>query len=525
MVTALEAEGTAMRLTRRRFIGMSSGLAVAAALPGCGLTKEYQTGSELRSAAKLPEPFSVPLPIPRVADHEDRNGTDSYAITQRNAEVEILPGKKTPILGYDGEFPGPTIVSRTGRPTSVRHTNELDIPVVVHLHGGHTPPASDGFPTDLVMPKGSHAMPHGHAASGNIKHGHFTYEYPMRQRASTLWYHDHRMDFTGPTVYHGLAGFHLVHDDEEDDLPLPKGERDIPLMITDRAFDADGAFIYPALDPTMTGEPGVEEAYMAGVLGDVVLVNGAPWPELEVDAARYRFRVLNASNARRYRLRLDPGPSEGDPFTQVGSDGGLLAEPHGLGDIQIAAAERFDVVIDFSKYAVGDTITMRNELGAGSTENVMRFRVVRKASDDSNVPDKLSEIEELDTDAATVTREFEFSLGSVTSDHDGMWLINGKPYDPERVDAKPRLGDVEVWRFVTDVHHPVHVHLDPFQVTRRGGAGPGTYDRGWKDTVDVRPGEVVEVAIRFADYTGMYVMHCHNLEHEDMMMMSNFETR
>ena len=514
-----------MRLTRRHFVGLSSGLVVAAALPGCALTREQQTGTTLSSTADLPKPFSVPLPIPSVAEPDERNGVDVYQITQRKAEVEILPGKKTPILGYDGQFPGPTVESRSGRPTIVKHTNELDIPVVVHLHGGHTPPESDGFPTDLVMPNGAHDMAHGHAQSGNIKQGHFAYEYPMQQRAATLWYHDHRMDFTGPTVYRGLAGFHLVHDDEEESLPLPSAERDIPLMITDRSFDGDGAFIYPALDPTMMEEPGVEDAYMEGVLGDVVLVNGAPWPELEVDAARYRFRILNASNARRYRLQLDPGPSSGDAFTQVGSDGGLLAEPHGLGDITVAPAERFDVVIDFGEYNVGDTITMRNVLGDGPTKDVMRFRVVRKASDDSSVPDKLSEIEELDTDAATVTREFEFTLGGPTSDHDGMWLINGKPYDPERVDAKPRLGEIELWRFITDVHHPVHVHLDPFQVTRRGGGGPGTYDRGWKDTVDVRPGEVVEVAIRFADYKGMYVMHCHNLEHEDMMMMSNFETR
>ncbi|UPK74761.1 multicopper oxidase family protein [Nocardioidaceae bacterium SCSIO 66511] len=514
-----------MTIDRRRFIGLSSGLIVASALPGCALTKEYQTGAELSSTAELPKPFSVPLPIPRVAQSQSRGGADHVEITQRTAEVEILPGKKTPILGYDGEFPGPTIVSRSGTPTVVRHTNKLDIPVVVHLHGGHTPSESDGFPIDFIMPEGSHQMPHGHAANGQVKHGHFAYEYPMKQRAATLWYHDHRMDFTGPTVYHGLAGFHLIHDDEEDALPLPKGDRDVPLMITDRAFDGDGTFLYPALDPTMHEEPGVEDAYMAGVLGDVVLVNGAPWPELEVEAARYRFRILNASNARRYRLQLDPGPADGDPFIQIGSDGGLLAKPHELEEIVIAPAERFDVIIDFARYDVGDTVTMRNGLGDGSTADVMRFRVVRKANDDSAIPDRLSEIEELDADAATVTREFEFTQAAITSDHDDMWLINGKPYDPERVDAKPTLGEVEIWRFITDVHHPVHVHLDPFQVLRRGGTGPGPYDEGWKDTVDIRPGEAVEVAIRFEDYAGMYVMHCHNLEHEDMMMMSNFETR
>ncbi|MGH3425705.1 MAG: multicopper oxidase family protein, partial [Nocardioidaceae bacterium] len=496
-------------------------------LGGCALARQYPTGRLLTSAAPLPERFTVPLPVPReLRPTRGSDGTDRFTITERAAEVEILPGTRTPILGYDGQFPGPTVVSRTGRPTVVEHVNELDIPVVVHLHGGHTPPRSDGFPTDYLLPRGMHEAPSGHGAHAgrNVAHGSFTYEYPMKQRAATLWYHDHRMDFTGPTVYHGLAGFHLIHDDEEDALPLPGGDRDVPLMITDRAFEEDGAFRYPALDPTMLHEPGVKERYMAGVLGDVVLVNGAPWPELEVDAARYRFRILNASNARRYDLRLDPGPPAGKAFTQVGSDGGLLAEPVEQGNLVVAPAERFDVVVDFSEYAVGSTVTMTNALGDGPTRDVMRFRVARRAADDSSIPDRLGTVEKVDAGAAVRAREFVFERANATSGHDDMWLINGKPYDPERIDSRPMLGELELWRFVSDAHHPVHVHLDPFQVTRRGGQGPGPFDAGWKDTVDVRPGEVVEVAVRFADYAGTYLMHCHNLEHEDMMMMSNFET-
>jgi spore coat protein A len=157
--------------------------------------------------------------------------------------------------------------------------------------------------------------------------------YPNRQRAATLWYHDHTMDLTGPQVYRGLAGFHLIHDDEEDALPLPKGERDIPLMIVDRAFEEDGAFRHPGMN--------------SGALGDVILVNGAPWPVLEVDAARYRLRILNASNARRYQLRLDPATT----LTQIGSDGGLLDRPVTHGDLLIAPGERFDVVVDFFGHA------------------------------------------------------------------------------------------------------------------------------------------------------------------------------
>src|SRR5690606_15387110 len=151
--------------------------------------------------------------------------------------------------------------------------------------GGKTPAEHDGYPTDLVDPQGSHE-----------------YVYPVDQPAATLWYHDHRMDFTGPQVYKGLAGFHLIHDDEEESFDLPSGERDIPLMIADRAFAEDGSMIYPARDPSLHHTPGVEPDYMSGVLGDCILVNGVPWPTLEVTNTKYRFRILNASNARRYRL-------------------------------------------------------------------------------------------------------------------------------------------------------------------------------------------------------------------------------
>ncbi|MFD0851555.1 multicopper oxidase family protein, partial [Actinomadura adrarensis] len=149
-----------------------------------------------------------------------------------------------------------------------------------------------------------------------------TYAFPMRQRATALWYHDHRMDFTGAQVWKGLAGLCVVRDDEEDALPLPRGEREVPLFLCDRSFDADGQLAYPATDPTLLGAPGMDESIMGGAQGDVVLVNGAPWPYLEVTATRYRLRLVNASNARRYELRLD-GPA-GSEFVQIGGDGGLL---------------------------------------------------------------------------------------------------------------------------------------------------------------------------------------------------------
>ena len=403
----------------------------------------------------------------------------------------------------------------------------------MHLHGCVVDAAHDGFPTDLVLPHepatprrtGAHD---GHRGVSDpdavVTTGSRTYRYGNDQRAAMLWYHDHRMDYTGPMVYAGLAGLHIVRDDAEDALGLPSGARELPLVIADRAFTDDAQFDYPAFDPSMTTTPGVEDFAMEGVLGDVVLVNGAPWPVAEVDAARNRLRFLNASNARRYRLELDPSPPQGASFTQIGSDGGLLASPVTHDSIPIAPAERYDVVVDFAAYPVGTRVVLRNAMARGGPGTVMAFDVVRSASDDSRVPDVLSVVEPLGRNDSVATREFTFTRGGASGA--AYWVINGQPFDPTRMDAVVQPGTVELWRFGTDVHHPVHVHLAHFQVLSRGGHDPLPADVGWKDTVDVRPAEHVDVAIAFPEgYAGRYVMHCHNLEHEDMMMMSAFEVR
>ncbi len=506
-------------MRRRAFLGLLGATAAGAALAGCGVASG-STGEQIASALPLPPPFRVPLPVPPVARPV---APDRYLITQRVAEVEILPGVRTPVLGYDGIFPGPTIEARRDRPIVVRHRNELPVPTVVHLHGGHTAPEHDGWPLDLTLPVGDSSDWTGHHGMvGDHAAGERDHVYEGRQRAATLWYHDHRMDFTGPAVHHGLAGFHLVRDDEEDALPLPRGERELPLMICDRSFTADGAFAYPSLDRSLRTLPGVEPEWAEGVLGDVVLVNGAPWPVHDVDAARHRLRILNASGARRYRLALGVPGGPDLPMTQIGSDGGLLATPVEHAAIELAPGERFDVVVDLGLVPVGTEVTMRNDLGAGTTADVMRFRVVRTARDDAAVPDVLSAVEPLLVPADAPLRTFTFARGPV-GDHRG-WTINGRPFEPDAPQVSTPLGQVEVWRFVTDVHHPVHVHLDPFQVLRRGNAGPGPSDAGWKDTVDVRPAEIVDVAVRFHDHRGRYVMHCHNLEHEDMAMMATVRT-
>jgi FtsP/CotA-like multicopper oxidase with cupredoxin domain len=511
-------------VSRRGFLGLL-GCAAGAALAGCGSGPGAgQTGEQLRSGVPLPAPFRVPLPVPPVARPigRDAAGAELYTVTQRVAQVEILPGVRTPILGYDGIFPGPTIEARRDRPVVVRHRNELPVPTVVHLHGGHTAPEHDGWPSDLVLPLGDTAGWTGHRMVGDAVAGERAYHYPGRQRAATLWYHDHRMDFTGPAMYRGLLGFHLIRDDVEDALPLPRGDRELPLLICDRAFAADGSFAYPGLDQGMRVLPGVAADWMEGVLGDVLLVNGAPWPVHDVDAARYRLRLLNGANARRFRLVLRVPGAADLPLVQIGSDGGLLAAPVTHAAIEIAPGERFDVVVDFSVLPVGTEVTMANALGSGRLGEVMRFRVVRAGRDDSRVPERLAELPPLVPAPDAPVRTFRFSRGDV-GDHIG-WTINGRRFDPDAALAEIPLGRTETWRFVTDVHHPVHVHLDPFQVLRRGSGGPGPLDGGWKDTVDLRPAEVVDVAVRFADHPGRFVLHCHNLEHEDMAMMATVRT-
>ncbi|MGH3352128.1 MAG: multicopper oxidase family protein [Nocardioides sp.] len=525
-----------MRLKRRTLLGAALATPAAGTLASCGEAPE-QTGRILRSAARLPKAYEAPLPLPPVK----RPAGGTIEIAQRTASVEILPGLRTEMMTYDGVFPGPTLETRRGQAVTVRHTNSLALPTATHLHGGHTPAESDGWPTDLLVPPGfetrrAHHADHGSGHSSDhsggqdpmadpkaqVRTGKRDYRYPLEQPAATLWYHDHRMDFTGPQVWRGLAGFHIIRDDEEDALALPRGEREIPLMIADRSFAEDGSLRYPALDPELLGEPGVEDRYMAGVLGDVILVNGAPWPEAEVDAAQYRLRLLNASNARRYALSLRTEDGQPVKLTQIGSDGGLLAEPVDHDEITMASAERFDVVVDFRSLAPGTTVELRNGLGTGRTAQVMRFRIARRAADDVRLPTKLADVPEPEKPDGAVVRRWHFRRESVHGRKG--WGINGKPFAPSVPQAQVPLGSSEIWEFFTDAHHPVHVHLSPFQVLRRGNHGPGPMDLGWKDTVDVRPYEAVRVRVRFERYAGRFLIHCHNLEHEDMAMMAGFET-
>jgi spore coat protein A len=439
--------------------------------------------------------FNSPLPkSPVLAPTSSDATTDYYDMTMQVGVKEILPGKQTAIWGYNGLYPGPTIKARSGRQTVVRQVNNLQESMSVHLHGGHTPPESDGHPTDLIGP-------------GATK----TYVYPNNQAAATLWFHDHAIDVTGRHVYMGLAGFYLLSDSFEDSLPLPKGDNDVALLIQDRLFNSDGSLNYPITDQTIR----------SGVTGDTLLVNGAIQPYLQVGRRKMRFRILNGSNARIYKVAL----STGDALTQVGSDGGLLSTPVLRPAISVAPAERVDVVIDFSKYPVGTEIVLKNQnsFSTPSLPDIMRFDVVREEADESSIPSTLRLVPRLPESSASVTRTFDLSQ-TFQNGRSDIWTINGKLYDPAIVDAKPRLNATEIWTFrnFSDQAHPMHIHDIECQILDVDGTPPAPGDDGMKDTFLVPAGSTLRVIGTFTDNLGEYVSHCHILEHEDHAMMINF---
>lgn len=478
--------------SRRRVLVMGAACIAGTAVARAQAQREAQARiSRMR--------FQVPLPVPPVlAPAWSDAEADHYEIRQRERRVEIFPGASTTVWGYEGLFPGPTIRASRGRKVIVRHTNELSHPTVVHLHGAVVPSDSDGFPTDIIP-------------SGASK----TYTYPNEQRAATLWYHDHVMHHTGRNLYMGLAGMYLLDDDEQRAMNLPSGEYDIPLVIQAKQFMQDGSMVY---DAGFTG--------VLGAKSNTILVNGAPSPRFEVAARKYRFRILNASNATPLRLAL----SSGQPLVQIGTDWGLLETAVASSTIPLSMAERVEIIIDFGVYTPGTSIVLRNLKGSGAMSEIIRFDVGRRESDDSEVPQRLCTIERLVPEQAAATRRFVFKGSGAFETPPLVWTINGKHFDPDHPIATPRRGDVEVWQlvnrnalFVLGRLHPVHVHLAPFQILDRNGRAPAAHERGWKDTVALERGEEARVVIQFKSYRGRYILHCHNLEHEDHAMMARFD--
>ncbi len=412
-------------------------IAPQSSLKGAEITRSTApTSARKRFQAASPfTPFSRDLPIPpTLAPQSTRQGVDVYAMDIQEGLAEILPGFETPIYGYEGIYPGPTIRARKGRPTIVRQTNKLGFDSNVHLHGGYVPSAHDGHPMDVILPGKS-----------------FDYTYPNDQDAAYLWYHDHAHGRTAHTLYYGLVGSYLLSDDREEELGLPTDpEFDIPLVMADHAFNKDGSFRY-------------SENVDLGFRGDTILVNGAVSPRMAVKRRLYRLRLLNASNARSYRLKLGNGRT----VMQVASDGGLLEKPVLRSDVLIHPAERIELLVDFRGFKPGSEIVLQNVDGESpGVRNVMRFDVERGGgAEEFRIPrGRMRTFEKLPEPNAS--HRFDLSL---LSDSGVQWQIASRGFDPARIDARPKLGTSELWQWHNPSNrvHPMHLHGMLFRIVER----------------------------------------------------------
>jgi spore coat protein A len=480
-----------MIITRRQLLVLGSAAGAAVLVPkipavsgpnGSTLAHHPAGHRAATGRAAAVAPFTARMPVPRTLQpFRSDADTDHYRLDIRAATAEILPGVRTPVLGYGGGLGGPTIRARTGRRTVVTYTNGLAEAANVHLHGGHVPPGSDGHPMDIIEP-------------GQARR----YVYPNRQQGATLWYHDHAHHTEAEHVYRGLHGVYIVDDAQERALRLPADRYDVPILLRDAELDAAGNLVF--------GDPAART---------VLLANGKPTPYFPVAARRYRFRLLNGATHRTYTLSLSAGT-----MVQVGSDGGLLPAPVPLTELRLAPAERADVVIDFGAHPVGTQLVLSDVDGGP----VLRFDVVAEARETSRVPARLRPL----AAAPLAVVERDVQLGMLFDGTDAFGVIDGKTFDPNRVDMTIRRGDTEIWRVRnTDVEfgipHTLHLHLVQFRILDRDGRPPAANEVGRKDTVLVNPGETVRLQATFTDYVGRYAFHCHMLDHSRVGMMAQME--
>ena len=333
-----------------------------------------------------------------------------------------------------------------------------------------------------------------------------------------LWYHDHAVDHTAENAYYGQAGAYILHDSAEDSLGLPSGEYDVPLILSSKQYNEDGSLFSPA-DETDS------------LFGDIIHVNGQPWPFLKVEPRKYRFRFLDAAISRSFFLYFERATREGTKldFNVIASDAGLLSGPQKVKDMYISMAERYEIVFDFSAYK-GENITLRNTRDFAPdkdfrfTDRVMRFVVGNDAvTDGSQLPAALRTIP-YPKDTGKIDHHFKFERQG------GHWAINGVTFSDiqNRVLAKPPRGTVEVWELENSSggwSHPIHIHLIDFKTLKREkgrGAVMPYESAGLKDVVWLGPGETVTVEAHYAPWDGVYMFHCHNLIHEDHEMMAAF---
>ncbi|WML34043.1 multicopper oxidase domain-containing protein [Clostridium sp. OS1-26] len=430
---------------------------------------------------------STMLPIPKLL--EDKNPDSrvaDFTLTAQQGTTAFINGNSTETYGYNGNFLGPVIRVNKGEEVNIYVNNNLKESTTVHWHGLNIDGKIDGGPHQPI-PSG----------------GKWNVDFTVNQPASTLWFHPHLDGKTGEQVYRGLAGLLYVEDEVSKSLNIPKdyGVNDIPLIIQDRMFDSKGNLSYGGAQ------------MMDGALGNTILVNGAIKPYLDVKRVKMRFRLVNGSNARIYSLQL----SNGDEFEQIASDGGFLGTPVKMNKLELGPGERAEIIVDFSKYEKGTTVSL-----TGGNFNILNFNVKEDGEDTTKIPQHLTDITKLPESSAKTVRKFNLEgMGNMVS-------INGKKMDMNRIDEKVKLDDTEIWEITNPkdmmggMSHPFHIHGVQFQVLSRNGQEPPANERGWKDTVLVHPNENVRIIVKFTK-KGLFMYHCHVLEHEDAGMMGQFE--
>jgi FtsP/CotA-like multicopper oxidase with cupredoxin domain len=422
-------------------------------------------------------------------------------MTLSETNVNVWPGQNTLGMVINGSYPGPSVVVQKGATFTANFVNQLNEPATIHWHGVSTPELMDGHPKDAIPPGGN-----------------YTYTYPVLNRGGTYFYHAHADMRTAEQVYKGFAGFFIVDDPAEIPLNLPRGNFDIPLCLQDHRIADIPQFTYNANMNDM----------MFGYLGDTVLVNGTPEAYFNVNTTLYRFRILNGSNARVYKVAL----SDNSPFHIIATDGGLKDQAVQATSFYLSPGERVDILVNFSGYTIGQSVSLKSQAfsapGMGTYRqgielDLLRFDITGNQSSGGVVPSVMPSITYYNPAEVKTVRNFVLSVAAGTMN---VHKINGLSFQMERIDWQTPLNSLEEWKIVnaTNNLHPMHSHEAQFQVySRNGNTVLAPNDKGWKDTVLVYPFETVRTLVKFTEYKGIFLYHCHNLEHEDDGMMLNFK--
>jgi FtsP/CotA-like multicopper oxidase with cupredoxin domain len=498
--TTLARWARRLRPTRRRVVRLvrfGAAALAAVVLVVVGVGAWFYTRAVESNVGDLS--FANELDVPPLLEPTaDDDGRKVFELDFQAGETELLDGQLTETWGLNGTYLGPTLRAERGDRVEVRVTNGVSETTTLHWHGMHLPAEMDGGPHQMVDP--------GETWSPT---------WDIDQPAATLWYHPHLMGETADHVYRGAAGMFILDDDEARDTGLPDdyGIDDVPLIVQDKRFDSDGS-----LDDSTSFMSNV------GVLGDEILINGTHDPYFEATTSLVRFRVLNASNARVYNL----GFADDRPYWLVGTDSGLLEQPHETTRLQLSPGERAEIVVDVEP---GERAVLRSHSpdlgvnfpqdrfnGGDDTFDLLEIRGAPDLDDSGPLPETLVEMEAPTEDEAVGTRTFDFTNGHT---------INGREMDPGRIDQVVEVDTTEIWEITNDhgTPHSFHPHLIHFAVLDVDGEAPPPPLQGWKDTIYVPPGSTIRVIARFEDYTDPdtpYMFHCHVLRHEDGGMMGQF---